>query len=362
MQAGVVGAGIMGRLLALVLHNAGWQVTVFEQNAQETNCSAAAAGLLAPISELDKADLVIYRLGQESINKYWSSVLQLLPESIYFQQLGSLVLHHPNDQGEWEQFSRRILAKLDKSVDDTYYQQLSQNSLSEYEPELGKFAKAYYFPDEAQIDSQSLLPALKKYLCSNGIRWINTQVLALEPGKILAERHSQKFDMVFDCRGLGARTVFRDLRAIRGELLCLHAPEVHVQRPIRFLHPRYSLYIIPRPANVYLLGASEIEAEDYSPISVRTTLELLTASYYVHPGFAEARIIKTLTHCRPTLSHHLPRIKFTNGLIAVNGLYRHGYLLAPSLAEEILRWLKPNRQSIHYPEIWEDYYDNHLSQ
>ena len=118
------------------------------------------------------------------------------------------------------------------------------------------------------------------------------------------------FDMVLDCRGLGAKSAFQDLRSVRGELIWLHAPDVNMTRPIRFLHPRYNLYIAPRPKHIYLIGASEIESDDMSHITVRTTLELLTAAYSVHPGFAEAQIIKTVTQCRPTLSHHLPKIKF----------------------------------------------------
>ena len=352
MQAGIAGAGIMGRLLALALHNAGWQVTLFDNSSGDTNCSTAAAGLLTPASELDKADLLIFHLGQESINMCWPRIVAQLPETIYFQQSGSLVLSHPNDQAEWSHFIRRILSQLDPC--DAYFQQLSPDTLTQLEPDLSKFETGYYFPDEAHIDCQSLMPALKNYLASQGVKWReNTAVLSLQSRLIVTENQQHQFDMVFDCRGLGSKSVFPDLRALRGELIWLYAPEVHLKRPIRLLHPRYSLYIVPRPGNIYLVGASEIESEDHSSISVRTTLELLTAAYYVHAGFAEARILKTVTHCRPTLSNHLPRIQCSDGLIAVNGLYRHGYLIAPALAEEIVRGLKTNLQDIHYPNIWE---------
>ena len=352
MQAGIVGLGIMGRLLALTLHNAGWQVTLFDQNTGDINCSLAAAGLLTPISELDKADLLIFRLGQESIQAFWLNIIHQLSGSIYFRNEGTIVLNHPHDQAEWNHFSRRISSQLNSG--DFNFQQLSNESVIQLEPELSKFETAYYFPDEAHIDCQSFMPVLKRYLQDNGVKCVrNTPVLSLEPKLIITESKSHEFDMVFDCRGLGARSVFTDLRALRGELLWLHAPDVQLQRPIRLLHPRYSLYIVPRHNNIYLIGASEIESDDSGPISVHTTLELLTAAYYVHAGFAEARIIKTVTHCRPTLSDHLPRIKFTDGLIAINGLYRHGYLIAPALAEEVLRGIKTNYQHVCYPKIWE---------
>lgn len=350
MQAGIVGLGIMGRLLALALHKAGWQVTFFDQSNGETNCSFAAAGLLAPFSELDRANLLISRLGQESIQINWPRIIEQLAETIYFERSGTVVLCHPQDQAEWELFSQRIANQF---MQNRPYHPLTPKDLRQLEPALSKFEKAYYFPDEAHMDCQALMGACKTYFAiKKVICHTNTEIVSIVPRLITTKTNTHHFDMVFDCRGLGAASTFSDLRALRGELIWLHAKEVQLQHPIRFLHPRYSLYMVPRPGNIYLIGASEIEAYDLSSISARTTLELLTAAYYVHAGFAEARIIKTITHCRPTLPNHLPCIKFNEGLIAVNGLYRHGYLIAPALAEEILRHLH-HPSSIQYPDIWE---------
>jgi glycine oxidase len=156
---------------------------------------------------------------------------------------------------------------------------------------------------------------------------------------------------VLDARGLAAKDLFSDLRGVRGELVWLQAPDVDIKRPTRFLHPRYPLYLVPRPNHVYLLGASEIEAEDTSPISVRTLLELLTAAYCLNPKFTEARVLKTVTQVRPTLLDHLPKIKHTDGLMAVNGLYRHGFLIAPALVAEMMT--KFSDKPCSYSSIWE---------
>jgi glycine oxidase len=102
------------------------------------------------------------------------------------------------------------------------------------------------------------------------------------------------------------------------------------------LHPRYKIYIVPRPNNRYIIGATEIESEDKSPMSVRSSLELLSAVYSVHSGFAEARVVKSVTNCRPTLKDNLPSIEYHDKLTRINGLYRHGYLLAPAIVEEAL--------------------------
>jgi glycine oxidase len=373
--AAVVGAGIMGSLLALGLHQEGWQVTLFEAEAQLQNCSNAAAGLLAPMSELDKAEPVIFHLGMESIAALWPAIIQQLSLPIYFQQKGSLVVHHPQDATEWQHFSARIISKLTSVMDEnpcissplpnplpqvgeganSGYLSLQQQALLRLEPELGQFKEAYYFPQEGQLDNQALLPILRKHLQALGISWKIATVHSLMPGQVIVDNKSHDFDMVFDCRGLKAKNMLPGLRGLRGELIWLHAPDVQLQRPVRLLHPRYPIYIAPRPDSTYLIGASELETEDISAISVRTTLELLTAAYYVHRGFAEARVIKTVTHCRPTFIHHQPRIYYSEGLLAVNGLYRHGYLIAPALVAEILRGLKSKQSDLRYPELWESF-------
>ncbi|OGT35368.1 MAG: thiamine biosynthesis protein thio [Gammaproteobacteria bacterium RIFCSPHIGHO2_12_FULL_37_14] len=352
MKVAIVGAGIMGRLLALSLVNAGYNVNIFDQDHDSgmNSCSMAAAGLLTPMTELDKSEMIIYELGMKALAQHWPNILAELQDNIYFQCLGSIVLNHPKDHPEMDRYIALIRTKIKNSV----FQKLNQSSLRELEPSLTKFNEAYYFPDEGQLDNQHILDALKKKLLAKQVTWHQqTFVRKIQPGMVCTESSSFQFDMVFDCRGIGAKSVFHDLQGIRGELIWLHAPEVQLKRPVRFLHPRYSVYVVPRRQNIYLLGASEITSEDQSAISVRTTLELLTAAYYLHPGFAEATILKTVTHCRPTLANYLPRIKYTAGWMAINGLYRHGFLIAPTLVAEIMQWLINGNFSSNYAKLWE---------
>jgi glycine oxidase len=128
---------------------------------------------------------------------------------------------------------------------------------------------------------------------------------------------------------------------VRGEVLRLHAPEVHISRPVRLIHPRYPLYIAPKENGVYVVGATEIETDDVSPASVRSTLELLSAVYSVDSGFAEARILEINTQARPTLPDNLPAIHTPRpGVWQINGLYRHGFLIAPAMLDAALALLQ----------------------
>jgi glycine oxidase len=119
----------------------------------------------------------------------------------------------------------------------------------------------------------------------------------------------------------------------------VRAPGIGLARPVRLLHPRYPLYIAPKEDDLYVIGATEIEGEDMSPVSVRSALELLSAAFSVHPGFGEARILELNSQCRPTLPDHRPALVWDGAqTVRVNGLYRHGYMIAPEVADEAARF------------------------
>ena len=152
---------------------------------------------------------------------------------------------------------------------------------------------------------------------------------------------------MLDCRGLGARTQWKALRGVRGEVVRIHAPDVSLQRPTRLVHPRYPIYVAPKQDHVFVIGATEIESDDMSPVSVRSTLELLSAAYAVHPGFAEGRVIEMATQCRPTLPDNLPSIRQTGArVLQINGLYRHGFMIAPAMLDVTLEVLNTGQSAL----------------
>jgi glycine oxidase len=109
---------------------------------------------------------------------------------------------------------------------------------------------------------------------------------------------------------------------------------VTLQRPVRLLHPRHRVYIVPRGDGRVLIGASEIESEDRSPVSLRSAVELMAAAHSIIPALAEARILKLDVNLRPATPDHRPVCQARPGLLRLNGLYRHGWLLGPALAQE----------------------------
>ncbi len=346
MKAGIAGAGLMGRLIAWQLSELGWSVTLFDKDIKGQQSAAfAAAGMLAPYAE-HEAEPIIFRMGMQAVAS-WQTLAEKFDDSSWLQLQGSIVTAHSSDHYHLEE----LIARLQQKIPTPDFSLLNEKTVKDLEPGL-QCKKAIYLNKEGAINSRLLLTLLEQQLTKAGAKWQDkVTVTSVKPHTISTTENAYQFDWVFDCRGTGANNNFSDLRAVRGEVIRLYAPDVKITRPVRLLHPRYRLYIVPRPQSVYVIGASEIESNDTSAISVRSCLELLSAAYSVHSGFAEARIIETLSALRPALLDNLPRIIYQQGMIAVNGLYRHGFLLAPVLLSEISNLLYNADNVSAYPDI-----------
>ena len=344
----VVGAGLMGRLLALLLLDRGHHVTLFDRDPINEGSAAAwtGAGMLAPWAELESADRGVFELGVRSLALWPSLADRLGRETIDFHQEGSLLVAHAGDRSEYQRTLSQLRSRLDGQGDDDL-RELDRRSLQELEPDLhSSFAEGLWLPREAWLDGQKLMARLGELVQAQGAVWhARTPVLDVAPGHLATAGGRHDFNVVIDCRGMGGSQGFDDLRGVRGEILWLHAPEVTLTRPVRLVHPRYRLYMVPRSGHRYVLGATQIESDDAGPVTVRSALELLSAAYTLHPGFAEARVIKTDANLRPALDNNLPRVAAEKDagktLVRVNGLFRHGFLLAPLVAQQALQQLAP---------------------
>ncbi|MGY4630273.1 FAD-dependent oxidoreductase [Bradyrhizobium sp. USDA 4486] len=316
----IIGAGIAGAWQALLFAQAGHAVTLHERGdaAMTESTSHWAGGMLAPWCEAEVAEPVISRLGQRSLD-IWRRELPDTPFN------GSLVVAHPRERNDFERFARMTEG----------HRRLDAAALAELEPSLeGRFRDALFFAAEGHVEPRRVLPKLHARIKAAGgtIKFdsdVSAKDLAnLNPGGI-----------VIDCRGLAAREDQPELRGVKGEMILIETDEVQLARPVRLIHPRWPLYVIPRENNLFMLGATSIEAED-TGVSVRSALELLGAAYAVHPAFGEARIVEFGSGLRPAFPDNLPRIGIRGEEISVNGLYRHGFLIAPALAELTLAYVE----------------------
>lgn len=321
MRVTVIGAGVAGLACAVELAERGATVELLERAAAlaGAGCSWYAGGMLAPWCELENGGPLVANLGEEGLawwrQRFAGTALR-----------GTLVIAHGRDAGELRQFGRRTHD----------FATLGSEALGALEPDLaGRFATALHFAAEGHLDPRAALAALLERARALGV--------GVRFG-VAAEARALAGRQVLDCSGLAARGALGDLRGVRGEMLLLKAPEVSLSRPVRVLHPRLPVYVVPRGEGVYLVGATMLESDAERRVSARSVLELLSAAYALHPAFGEAEILETGTGVRAAFPDNLPRIRRADGVLYVNGLYRHGFLLAPALARRAAQVLLEGRE------------------
>ncbi|QOT76806.1 FAD-dependent oxidoreductase [Cupriavidus basilensis] len=357
----VLGAGLAGRLSAWQLVRAGLRVALVERGGPDGVGSAAhvAAAMLAPLAESAIAERRIVELGTASVD-LWRTWVAELPEPVFFQEDGTLVVWHTRDRSEMSLFTSRVRAVAPPELVAERMRALDGNGVAALEPALaGRFSQGLLLAGEGQLDNRGTLRALLACAVASGLHCV-WEAGEIEAGDLPALGICAR--TVLDCRGLGARAAWPGqpaahgsmpgLRGLRGEVVRVHAPEVKLHRPVRLLHPRYPIYIAPKPNDLYVIGATELESEDDSPMSVRSALELLSAAYSLHPAFGEARVLELNVQRRPTRPDHLPAIRVDQHarIVRLNGLYRHGFLIAPAVTEaacQVVRALLDDDPAAH---------------
>jgi glycine oxidase len=362
----VAGAGLLGRLIAWRLAREGHDVRVVDPapgpGAPVTGridvvgdhaAAFAAAGMLSPWAELDHAPPEVARLGRRSLSRWVEIATALGAEGEpLVRRAGSLLVAHRGDEGAAARALARIRAGaaaafgLDADRPEGAPSALDPSALRAMEPVLAPGLVGWSLAEEGQVQPREMLALLARRAC--GVTWHWSACVAdVGPGELrLADGRTLRGDLAIDVRGLGAREPlprdasptgpFADLRGVRGELLWLHAPGVALSRPVRLLHPRHRVYLAPRPGDLVVVGASEIECEDRSPVSLRSAVELMAAAHSIVPALAEARLVHLESHLRPALPDHRPRVEHGPGLLRINGLFRHGWLVAPALVDDAL--------------------------
>ncbi|MBA4489238.1 glycine oxidase ThiO [Paracoccus sp. S1E-3] len=309
----ILGAGVMGLSVATELVSRGHRVELVDPRPDPGphGCSWWAGGMLAPFCEGESAEEPVERLGLGAID-WWDR------HAGGVHRRGTLVLAQARDRSELDRFARRSRG----------HRSLHAGEIAALEPDLaGRFTSGLFYADEAHLSPRAALAALHQRLQAQGATF-HTAPPDTTP------------DHIIDARGLAARDQLPDLRGVRGEMLVLRCPEVTLSRPVRLLHPRIPLYIVPRGDGVFMLGATMIESDRRGVVTARSVLELLSAAYALLPAFAEAELLETGADARPAFPDNLPHLRRRGATLFANGLYRHGFLLAPAVAAMVAEHLE----------------------
>jgi glycine oxidase len=328
-QITILGAGVAGLCMATELVARGYDVRIIDPKGGpgEHGCSWWAGGMLAPDCEGAVAEEPVVRHGRKAA-EWWAA------NGAEITYGGSLVLALGRDRQELDRFARRT----------ERFDWITRDRLAALEPDLAdRFDRALFMTDESHLNPRPVLLTLRERLKSNGVQ---------------VETTGAPTGQVIDCRGLAAADRLSDLRGVKGEMVILRAPDITLSRPVRLLHPRFPLYIVPRGDGVFMLGATQIESGQRTRATVRSVMELLNAAYALHPAFGEAEIMEIGVDARPAFPDNLPRIgRYADGTLYANGLFRHGYLLAPALARMMGDHLDAGGDPREKPEFWHENHD-----
>ena len=191
--------------------------------------------MLTPLSEAETAEAEIVTLGQRSLT-LWPAIIEQLKRPTGFQQSGSIILAHPEDRADLENF-RSHVTRLPHHQNQLY--NINHTQLAEIQPDLAeRFNDGIFVQQEAWLTPPLLLRALAADTQTRNVQWqpecIVEKVL---PGAVTANNQRWQFNWVIDCRGLGAKKDIPQLRGVRGEIILLHAPEVKIKHLVRLMHP-----------------------------------------------------------------------------------------------------------------------------
>ena len=336
----IAGAGIIGLTTAWQLRRRGIEVTVLD-DAPVSGATFAAAGMLAPVSEVVWDQPTLYPLMVESgriYRDFAAAIADDVGHDIGYLESSTFVC--AGDSADRQTLNE--LLELQHRMGMTV-NRLSVSQARAAEPALGPgFVGAVDIPGDHQVDPRQLCGAILEIL--------GDQVVPTRAGEVLfnkdhraiglggADGRKYYADHVVLAAGVGTGAItgiphaLTDLlRPVRGEVLRLRVPEPLqplVTRTIRGVVQGRAVYIVPRTDGTIVLGATTRE-DDMIGVRAEGVHQLLRDAHRLIPGILDCEIYEMTAKARPGSPDDVPMIgQVGDGLTVSMGYFRHGILLA----------------------------------
>ncbi len=337
----IIGGGIIGLSALWFLRNFNEEkeILLVEKNTIGSGCSEKAAGMLAPVNELEFDETNILYAGLEALKLYeeWNKHLP-----IPLGKKGSYEIAYNSDDVAY--LKRRF--DFQKSLNlNVHWIEKPANVLDiPLNPDM---KAAIYAPEETQMDAQKFLKILKQNLTEN-IRE-NTELLhfsydAASKKFLLTFKDSlkgtsfeAKAEILILATGVYGRKEWNlpmKIIPVKGQIVGVkQIPEVldFKQHIIRLFSKELGKgYFVGKNNRIILGTTSEMKGLDETQ-TVGGIFSVLRRAYFSVPALYELPIIKINTGLRPATKSFLPVIDKLpdKPLYLMNGFYRHGILLAP---------------------------------
>ena len=376
----ILGGGIVGLSVAWRARGRGMSVAVLERDVLGAGATHAAAGMLAPVAEVEFGETGrrVLELGMRSARMWPAFAAELEQASgidVGLRRTGTLVVARDDDEAR--ELERQLAFRESLGLRAT---RLRASEAREREPALAPTVRlALHAPDDHSVDPRNVVAALRGACEQAGVRLrehtpatgieldaSETRVVGVRvsndprDGTCIADvggggganggslGDGRAFEVVYardvvvaagawsgGLAGLPERAKV-PVRPVKGQIMRLRDPAGPglLEGVVRF----QGGYLVPRGDGRYVLGAT-MEERGFEPYATAGGVyELLRDAHELVPGVSELHIEELGVGYRPSTPDNIPVVGpgALEGLTWATGHHRNGILLAPLTAELVV--------------------------
>ncbi|WP_316520796.1 glycine oxidase ThiO [Kitasatospora brasiliensis] len=353
----VIGGGIIGLAVAWRTARRGLRNVIVVDPEHGHGAAGVAAGMLAPVTELQYGEEPLLRLGMASNERYQGFAAELTEASggldTGYRRCGTIAVAQDSDDRaelrELHAFHRRL------GLDSTW---LTGREARKLEPMLAPGVRGgLHVADDHQVDPRRLLVALSAACERAGVLLHRAEAVELlvEDGRATGARLSTgetvSAGQVLLAAGPHSHRlpglpegVLPAIRPVKGQILRLRVPDAYrpfLSRNVRAVVRGRHLYVVPRENGELVVGATTEEQGYDTTVTAGGVYELLRDAHELIPGITELPLVETAAGLRPGSPDNAPLLGPTSlpGLVAATGHYRNGVLLTPVTADLLSEYL-----------------------
>lgn len=341
----IIGAGVAGLSIGWRLAKSGVNVCIFERDTAGHGATHAAAGMLAPSSEVAFEEDALLRLGLKSLALYPDFVAELEQDSglsVDYRDEGTLLVGLDADDATKLEHTHAYRVKCGLSAE-----KLDAQQARELEPGLAPgLQSALYIASDHQVDPRRLSAALAEAFRRAGGQLIERCAVASiecagDAVRALTTANGERVacENILVAAGAWAQKItglppgiLPRVRPVRGQMLAVALGEPALCRHV-IRAP--DAYLVPKSDGRLLIGGT-MEERGFNPSpTAGGVFELLRGAWETLPGIYDQDLLDIWTGFRPVSLDNLPVLgpSALDGLWLAVGHGRNGILLTPITAE-----------------------------
>jgi glycine oxidase len=362
----VVGGGVIGLTCAWRLAEAGHEVTLVAPEPGRDGASWVAAGMLAPVTEVQFGEAPLTELlleGAAAWKEFATSLERASGHDVGYDESGTLTVGlDASDRAALDQ-----LLAYQHTLGCTAHRR-SASECRALVPALTPMLRGgIEVPGDHHVDNRALLGALVQACRANGVQFVPLMVEGVSPGGSgaggqsglsvqLSDGSRLSSDSILLAAGTGTPHIggleaagLPEIRPVKGHILRLgpaegladgrrRAEPPLLPRTVRALVHGRSIYLVPRPDRTLVVGATMEERGIDRTVRAGAVHDLLSDARAVVPGIDELELIEAGTGLRPATPDNTPVVGWTDlpGVAVASGHFRNGMLLAPLTAATVV--------------------------